>query len=285
MKKILIGVLAFIIAITGMMCIETIGAGKVGVVYSASSGVKDETLDQGWHIMSPFEKVYEFSIANEQLVLSKDAREGSKDDESFKVATSDNANISISFQMSYRFIPDKVTGVFNNFRGMDGERIVDERIRTVLKSEISEITSDYTMMEIYSGNRAEINEKLYKHLEKRFVEKYGIEVTDASIIDVHPDKDLEQSIKAKVAAMQRKEQAKAEQETAKVEAETNLIEAENAAKIKITNAEATAKANKILQESLSDKTLQKMFIEKWDGELPKVSGSEGNMFDISSLLE
>lgn len=61
-----------------------------------SGGVQDETLSQGWHMVSPTKKVKEFTVSREQLILTKDERDGSKDDESFRVATADNASIAIS---------------------------------------------------------------------------------------------------------------------------------------------------------------------------------------------
>lgn len=109
-------------------------------------GVKDETLSQGYHFINPFLKVKEFTIGNEQLILSKDKRDGSEEDDSFKVATSDDASISISFQMSYRYRPEEVVNTYKKFKGMNGEDIVEQRVKTVLKSKISEVTTDYSMM-------------------------------------------------------------------------------------------------------------------------------------------
>ena len=84
---------------------------------------------------------------------TKDKRDGSKEDDSFKVATSDDASIAVSFQMSYRYDPDTVIDTYKRFKGMDGEDIIENRVKTVLKSKISEITTNYSMMDIYSGNR------------------------------------------------------------------------------------------------------------------------------------
>lgn len=134
-------------------CIEKIPAGYVGVVYSMSGGVQDEILTQGWHLVAPTKHVKEFTVGNEQLILTKDSRDGSEEDESFAVSTADNANIDISFQMTYRFIQGDVVDTYKRFKGMDGEAIVNNRVRTVLKAKISEVTTDETMMEIYSGNR------------------------------------------------------------------------------------------------------------------------------------
>lgn len=237
--------------ICGIVCIEKIPVGYEGVVYSMNGGVQDETLTQGWHMVAPTKKVKEFTISNEQLILTQDKRSGSEKDESFKVSTADDASISISFQMSYRFMSDKLVDTYKKFRGMDGESIVNNRVKAVLKSKISEITTDYSMMNIYSGNRAEINGKLTDYLNKEFQKAYGIEVLDASIVDVHPDKQLQKTIDDRVKALQRKQQAEAEQETAKVEAETKLIKAQNEAEIKVIKAKAEADANTVLAQSVT----------------------------------
>lgn len=96
------------------------------------------------------------------------------------MATSDDASIAVSFQMSYRYDPDTVIDTYKRFKGMDGEDIIENRVKTVLKSKISEITTDYSMMDIYSGNRSALNNAITEYLNKDFHKKYGIEVLDAS---------------------------------------------------------------------------------------------------------
>lgn len=248
---IVLAVILFFGVVIGFACTERIPTGYLGVVYSMNGGVNGETLNQGFHIVFPTKKIKLFSISNEQLILSADDSKESKGDESFLVSTSDNANIKISFQMSYRYNPDKVVDVYKQFKGMDGEDIIQHRIKTVLKAKISEITTNYTMMDIYSGNRGEINAKITDFLNQELGKQFGIEVIDASIIDVHPDEQLEKSIKDRVTAMQKKQQAEAEQETVKVEAETALIKAENEAAVKIKEAEAEAESNRLIAESVT----------------------------------
>lgn len=221
-----------------------------------NGGVQNNTVREGWHIIPPTEKVKLFTIGNEQLLLTKDEREGSKEDDSFKVSTSDDASIAISFQMSYRFRQDTLVDTYKKFKGMDGEKIVENRVKPVLKSKVSEVTTNYSMMDIYSGNRSEINNKLTEYLSAAFINEYGIEVLDASIIDVHPDKKLKQAIDNRVTALQKKQQAQAEQETVRVEAETKMIQAKNEADIKVTEANAKAEANKILSESITENLIK-----------------------------
>lgn len=249
------GIIVFVI----LFCIvglEKIPTGYIGVVYNMNGGVMNETLGAGWHIVSPAKKVKEFTISNEQLVLSKDKREGSKGNDSFLVSTSDNANIRISFQMSYRYLPEKVVDTYKKYRGLSGEDIVNNRVKTVLKSKISEATSKYTMMEIYSGNRGQINTEITKLLNEKLTSDFGIEVFDASIIDVHPDNQLEKAINERVTAMQKKQQAEAEQEAIKVEAATKIIQADNAAAIKMKEAQAEADANRLVSGSITEELIR-----------------------------
>lgn len=260
MKGLIGGIAAAFVLIVALIvtltCSTMIPAGYVGVIYSMNGGVQDEVIGQGWHFIGPMKHVKEFTVGNEQLILSKDSREGSPDDDSFLVSTADNANISVSFQMSYRYQMDKIVDTYKKFKGMDGEDIVNSRVRTVLKSKISEVTTNYTMMDIYSGDRGAINEEITKYLNEELGKDYGIEVIDASIIDVHPDAQLQKSIDDRVTAMQKKQQAEAEQETIKVQNETKIMEAEADAKAKLIEAQAEADSNKVLSESITDELIR-----------------------------
>lgn len=265
MKGAIGGVFLAIVLVVGLIlaivCGTIIPAGYVGVVYSMRGGVEDEVLNQGWHFVSPMKNVKTFTIGNEQIILSKDSREGSEGDDSFQVATADNANIAISFQMSYRYKVDEVVDTYKKFQGMSGKDIVNNRVKTVLKSKISEVTTNYTIMDIYSGNRNEINTKITDYLNESLGEEYGIEVIDATIIDVHPDSQLQQTINERVTAMQKAQQAEAEQETVRIQNETKLMQAEADAKAKQIQAEAEAKANNTISASITDELLKQMEME------------------------
>ena len=251
-----LGIIIFVTIVCAVICIERVPVGYQGVVYSMNGGATGETIGQGWHLVSPTKKIKLFTIGNEQLVLTKDEREGSREDDSFRVSTSDDATIAISFQMSYRFNAESLVDTYKKFKGMSGEDIVERRVKAVMKSKVSEITTDYSLMDIYSGNRSEINHKITEYLNKEFGKAFGIEVLDASIIDVHPDKQLKQTINNRVEALQKKQQAQAEQETAKVEAETALIKAKADAEIAITKAKAEAEANKLKAASITPELIQ-----------------------------
>lgn len=253
-KGLVIGLVAVVAVVGGGFTVksaERIPDGYVAVQYT-TSGAKDEVLNAGWHFINPLIKTKEFPISDEQFVLSKTKKE----DTSIKVSTSDDANISIGFQMTYNYIPEKVVSTYKRFRGMDGEDIIEMRVKNILKTKISEVTANYSLMDIYSGDRTQINKEIKKCLQDSFSDKFGIDVTDASITDAYPDKKLKESIDARVKALQEKQQAEAEQEKVKVQKETEKMQAAADAEIVVTKAKAEAEANRLKSESVTDELIR-----------------------------
>lgn len=98
MKKAIVGIVIAAAVVGGAFTVKScklIGTGKVGIVYTYKDGVQKDVLKPGFNWVGPMKKVKEFSTSNEILVMSKDKREGSKDDDSIKVATSDDASIAV----------------------------------------------------------------------------------------------------------------------------------------------------------------------------------------------
>ena len=74
-------------------------------------------------------------------------------------------------------------------------------------------------------------------------------------------------------------------EKAEADATVKKTEAQAEADAKIITAESEAKANQLLEESLTDSVLKQMYIEKWNGELPKVSSDSSVMIDIGIISD
>ena len=146
---------------------------------------------------------------------------------------------------------------YKKFQGMDGQDIIDQRVRAVLKSKVSEVTTDFTMMDIYSGNRSQINGELTTYLNEELGREYGIEVIDATIIDVHPDAQLQKTIDERVTAMQKAQQAQAEQETIRIQNETAIMQAEAEAEQIRIQTEAEAERYRELSAAITPELLQK----------------------------
>jgi len=53
----------------------------------------------------------------------------------------------------------------------------------------------------------------------------------------------------------------------------------------IEKAKAEAESLRIKREQITDQMLKLEWINKWDGKLPSVMGSDGNILDIDSILK
>lgn len=88
-----------------------------------------------------------------------------------------------------------------------------------------------------------------------------------------PPPEVEASIKAKVASVQDSEKRENEIRTAEASAKIKVIEAEAVAASTLAHAKATAEANRLVAQSLTPELVQFETVNKWNGQLPQVSGS------------
>ena len=73
-------------------------------------------------------------------------------------------------------------------------------------------------------------------------------------------------------------------EKAEADATVKITQAMAEANAKLISANAEAEANRLVEESLTDNILKDKTIEKWNGELPKVTGENGMMLDITDIM-
>lgn len=261
MSKFIAVVVAIIAMIGGVFCVcsmERIGAGEVGVVYSMKNGVQDEVLNQGMHFINPFYKVNEFPISQQQLILSNNPADYNEEKHAdwHVDAPANGGMVKLNLTINYNFIPDKVTSLYERFRGMDGDTLVENMVQNSIIAYIKEVTPQFTVMDIYSTKRAEVGQAITKYLNSKLNEEYGINIASALIIDVQLDETLMQKIQAKEQAKQDAEKAELDKQTAIAQAETDKVKAQTKADVEVIEAEAEAKANRIISESITPELIQ-----------------------------
>lgn len=255
----LIALVLIVALILGVMCIEKIPRGHVGSIYSIRGGTSDDVLAEGWHFVAPTKKVTEYSIATEQLLLTQDDRDGSKNDESFNATCKDGV-LNVDLEMSYHFEADNIPTIAKKYRGLSGLDIVDSIIKSKVKTYVNEVTSEYTILEAYMDKKSELNQELTIHL-KEALAPYGIVVESATIPRAEPDDAIKSAITERSKKAQEVEAAKQEQEKQKILAETKIIEAQGEADAAIARAEGEAEANRLISESLTPELLEQMEME------------------------
>lgn len=288
--------------IGGFACSERIPTGYVGVVYNMNGGVDGEVLDQGWHIVSPTKKVTTYSIGIEQSYLTAEEKGDSKKDESFTIPTSDGKSVTVDLEFSYRFDPDKVADTFTRFKGQSGETIKNSFIKPKIMAWTQEVSAKYPVTDVFGDKRSQLNAELDVYLKEKFA-PYGIVIDTVNFTNIDTDTETKAAIQKKVNAQQELELANIEAKTAKVQAEKDkevaliaaqqekekaTIQAEQA-KIKAQGdadargiaAQAEADANRKIAESLTKELIDKMKIEKWNGDVPKVQGAGATIVDVT----
>ena len=163
-------------------------------------------------------------------------------------------------------------------------------------------------------DRAKIESEAKNTIQKSLDEKYGnriVNVVSVTIGNINfsdaYNAAIEKKAQAKLAAetaeyanKQETQRIQAEAEQKRIDAEANAeverikveADAENK-KIKATaeaesiriKAEAQAEANKKIAESLTPELIEQEKIDKWDGQLPVISGNESMIMDVGEIIK
>lgn len=257
MKKFMAIFVAFLIAVGAVLCTERVHTGYVGVVYSAK-GVEQQTISQGWHFMSPLKHVSEFPITQQRVVFSNAPSDyGAKEHADWHIdAPANGGTIAINLTVNYNFLPEHVVELYTKFGGMDGESLMESKIQNDIIAYVKEVTPQFSVMQIYSDDRAGVNTAITNYLNEKLTAEYGINVSSALIVDAQPDDTLMQKIRAKEQAKQDAEIAELNKQTALAQAETDKVKAQTEADVKMIETQAEADANKVLSESITPELIQ-----------------------------
>ena len=280
----------FIGFIAWKMCTVWIEPGYVGIQYSVNGGIQGDTLGQGLNFKNPFTKVTNYSVATTQGNLSKDKKEGSKDDDSFMIATSDGKTVEVDLEYSYHFDVDVLSETFTKFKGQDGEQIEKTFMRGKLKTYVSDVSSKFSVLDIYGEKRTDLNAAILEYAREKFAE-FGIIIDSINLSRIELDTQTAEAIQKKINKQQELEELKLEAQKAEVEVEKLLVEkqaqadaeilkAQAEADAELIKAQAQAEANRLISESLTSELLQLEKIQKWSGEVPMVQGDSTPILDL-----
>ncbi len=250
------GIIAICLAglIITLSSFTTIKSGEVGIRVRFGK-VVNKAVNEGINFKIPFiEKIDKMNVKVQKVEVKTNS------------SSKDLQDVDMVLAVNYRIDKKEATDLYKTV-GINYKDIV---LEPAIMESIKAVTSKYTAEELIT-NRSEVSIKCMEELSKK-VEKYSLLVNDFNIIDFSFSPEFDKAIEEKQVAEQKVLTAKQELEKEKIEAEK-----------KIVAAEAEKKANELKQKNLTDNIIKEKFIEKWNGELPKVIGSNG-VFDFSSLI-
>ncbi len=282
MKKFKAGYVGIIIAV---LLVIFLGANSVKIIPTGYTGVRttfgqisNTVVQSGLNFKIPFIQSITL-VNNKQQDVTFDGIISSETSERNEVFFSGTT-------VTYQINAEKSSWIYANVSNYRNNLISESLVSSALKTVSKTLTpTDVT-------NRTIIEPLVKESIQASLNEKYGSEVVKINKV-VIADATFDNEYNAKIA---QKQQAQMAYETQQIENKTSVEKAEAEAKVKITQAtadaeamliEATAEAeaNKLLEESLTDTILKEKTIEKWNGELPRVSGENGLMLDVSDIMD
>ncbi len=259
-RIIIIAVVVVLVAFIGFNSFTIVGAGHTGVVVTMGK-VNEGVLQEGMHFKIPFVQNI-VMIDNRIQKLEVQTEAFSKDLQS----------VDTKLAINYRVDTSKSYSIYKNIGANYEDVLVTPAVNEVLKA----ITATYTAEETVT-NRALISDGLVTGLNEK-LNSIGLYVTDVNIIDFDFSEAFITAIEEKQVAQQQLLKAETEKKTAITNAEA---EAE-AAKVR---AQGEAEANETLAKSLTSAVIENKKIEKWNGEMPKVTSDSGTIIDLGDTAD
>ena len=240
--------------------------------------VANETVKNGFCWKVPFaEKIVKINNKQQDLT-SKNEIWGETADRTAVSYSGITVTYSISGEMS--------SWIYSNVANYEDNLVTGSLIASAIK------TASKTLTDVDATNRGKIEPLAMAAIQESLDGKYG-----ESVVIIHKvvisSADFEASYNEAIAAKQQaqlqyeKQQIENQKniEQAKAEAEAAIAKANGEAQAQIIAAEAEAKANDILTKSLSDDILRQRFLDKWNGELPLVTGDSNTIFDLGAYTK
>jgi regulator of protease activity HflC (stomatin/prohibitin superfamily) len=271
---IIAGVIIVGIIILAGSSVRSVNAGSVQVVTSFGK-VTGKVLTPGMNFIIPFVEstltyntrivIYEATSPEKQSASNADYKDYPVD-----TATKDGQTVHIYYTVRFSIDPNKVTWIPNHI-GNESE-LVEKIVKTDSRIWARIIPREYEAEQLYTGNVQQVQIQIGEKLEPLFA-KNGINLDEVGIREIVFTDEYVKAIETKQI------------EAVKIQTEKNKAEqAKFQKEQQITQAEAQAKAQELLRQNITAELIQKLWIEKWNGQLPTVMGQGSNLLDISSMV-
>lgn len=235
----------------------TVPAGSRGVLLTFGKADMD-AKGEGLHMKIPLiQKVVRMNVKTQ--IYEADASAASKD---LQIVTAKMAT-------NFHIIPEKAPAIFTNLGITYAETVIMPMEQEIVKS----ITAQFTAEELIT-KREQVRLQIKEMFKERLLER-NIIVEEISIIDFDFSDVFNAAIEAKAAQVQASLTASNKLSQIEFEAKQVAAKAEGEKKAKIASAEGDAEAIRIVNEQLSKSPqyIEYLKVSRWDGSLPKVTGS------------
>lgn len=257
-KLIVSGIAAAIILILAVVFwpLVSVPAGHVGIV-TLFGNVQERPLLPGLAVVNPFAHVVDIETRVNKVEVSGET--GTKDLQSVKAKV----------VVNYHPHADTAPKLYANLGLQYADRLITAAVQDRLKS----VTPHFNAEELITRRdqvRLQVKTAIIDAIKQ--VTNGMVAVDEVQLADFGFAASFSKVIEEKQVAEQLALKAKRDLDRIKVEADQRRAEAQGQADATIMHAKAEAEAFRLKTQTLSPAMLQMAAIEKWNGELPTVTG-------------
>jgi regulator of protease activity HflC (stomatin/prohibitin superfamily) len=224
-----------VLVILGNKLFITLDATERGVLFRPfSTGLdKDNVYGPGFHIIAPWNDMYVFNVQEQ------------KSEETMDVLDKNGLSLNIDVTVRYYPVYNRIGYLYEGFRLDYSQLLVIPEIRSTVR----QVAGRYTAEEIYSTKRSEVEQAIIIEAGDK-LKKNNIEMKALLIRSINLPIDIKRAIELKLTQEQEALAYQFKLEKEKSEAERKRIQ-----------ADGEARANKIINSSLTPELLKMRGIE------------------------
>ncbi|MGM0636513.1 MAG: prohibitin family protein [Bacteroidota bacterium] len=229
-------VLIIIVIIILSKTAVNIKSGEAGVLFERFGGgvvVDEPPMGEGFHIVAPWNDVFVYEVRQQSL------------EENMKVLSSNGLDIRIDASIWFRPDVDNL----GNLHQDKGENYIQRVLQPAISSAARTVIGRYTPEQLYASKRETIQTEIFEETEASLENQY-VDVVRVLVKDVSLPGTIKDAIERKLR-----------QEQEALEYEYRLTKAVQEAERQRIDAEGKARANEILNASLTKNILKEKGIQ------------------------
>jgi regulator of protease activity HflC (stomatin/prohibitin superfamily) len=262
-----------------------INPGHVGIViHRAGGGVDPHPLGPGIHTRVPFATgIEEYPVFLKTVVLTRATGEGSGGNDEINVNSVEGQPLSLDVSLSFELDPAQTPKLYSTFR-TDIDQITHGFVKQAIRQSLQEVVGTEPIADIIGPKKAEATNRARALIAQR-LQPYGFEVKQFTINELRAPAAVMEAINQKNVMQQQALTAQNELQKNTFQAQGDSIKAAGRAKAIMAEAEAQARANQLLSQSITPTLVQYELTKKWNGQMPQVTGGATPLLQLPAAAK
>jgi len=286
LKRIIVGAMILVAALFLLPSTFTyINPGHVGIViHRAGGGVDPHPLGPGVHTRVPFATgIEEYPVFLKTVVLTRSSGEGTASNDEINVNSVEGQPLSLDVSLSFELDPAQTPKLYSTFR-TDIDQITHGFVKQAIRQSLQEVVGTEPIADIIGPKKAEATTRARALIAQR-LQPYGFEVKQFTINELRAPAAVMEAINQKNVMQQQALTAQNELQKNTFQAQGDSIKAAGRAKAIMAEAEAQARANQLLSQSITPTLVQYELTKKWNGQMPQVTGSATPLLQLPTAAK